>query len=195
MQISRLFLYVPLVVFLFISPGYGQISSWTDEKGVRHFSNVETLEEKKSVEIMEEYETNDSDQEVERNRDRFQILRMYEEEREEKERQDALEKEMRETEERKKIERAAAEKAARERKEACAKHERQLEDLRHTKWEDFDAPDLNPIVCPDRRWKGARGKAYDNMNECIERRDRVRKSAYEEAIRRKEEEIEKFCSQ
>jgi hypothetical protein len=195
MHASRLFLYVPLFAFLFIAPGYGQISSWTDENGVRHFSNVETLEEKKSVEIIEEYETNASDQEVDQNRDRFQILRMYEEDREEKEKQEALEKEMRETEEREKNDQAAAEKAARERKEACAERERKLEDLRHTKWEDFDAPDLYPIVCPDRRWKGARGKAYDNMKECTERRDRARKSAYEQAIGRQEEEVEKFCSQ
>ena len=195
MDTIRFFLCVPLLIIFFSLPRYGQISSWTDENGVRHFSNVEALEEKKDVETIEEYETSTSDEEVDKSRDRFQILRMYEEDLEEKEKQDALEEEVRETEEREKKEREAAAKIERERKAACEESRKDLNDLRHSKWQDYDAPDQYQIVCPDRRWKGVRGKAYDNMSECIERRDKAIKSAYEQAIRRMEEEVEKVCPQ
>lgn len=194
MQTSRIFLYSSLFTIFLILPGYGQISSWTDKNGVRHFSNVETSEEKKTVEVLEEYETKASDEEVDRNRDRFQILRMYEEDREEKEKQKALEKEMREAEEREKKQQEAEARVAREKREACAERKKKLNDLRHTKWENYDAPGLYQIVCPDRRWKGPHGKVFNNMRDCTERRDKARKSAYEQAIHLQEKEVEEFCS-
>jgi hypothetical protein len=174
---------------------YGQISSWTDENGVRHFSNVETSEEKKSVETIEEYMTKPSDEETDRNRDRFQILRMYKEDREKEKEREELEEEKRTSEEKEKKLREAEQRAARERREACAERKKKLEDLRHSKWEDFNAPDLSLFACPDRRWKGARGKVYDNMRECTERRDKARKSAYERAVRTLEDEVQSLCSQ
>lgn len=195
MRTSRLFFYIPLFAIFLSLPGHGQISSWTDENGVRHFSNVETSEEKKTFEIQDEYMTDEADEEMDRNRDRFQILRMLEEDREKEKQQEALEEEMREAEKKEKSERAAEEKAAREKREACAKGKRELDDLRHLGWEEYAAPDLHSVACPDRRWKGPRGKVYDNMQECIERRDKARKNAYEEAVRKLEDELEAVCSQ
>lgn len=195
MQTSRRIFFIFLCTIVFVLPGYGQINSWTDENGVRHFSNVETSEEKKNLEVMEEYVTRPSDHEAEHSRDRFQILRMYQEDREKEEKQKALEEDMREAEERdmKKLE--AEEKAARERREACAEQKNQLEDLRRTKWEAYETSDLSLFACPDRRWKGARGKVYDNMRECIERRDRARKAAYERAVRQLEDQVKSLCAQ
>jgi hypothetical protein len=195
MQTRRFFLFVFLCMIIFVSAGYGQISSWTDENGVRHFSNVEASEEDKTVKNMEEYKTDPSDEAVEHKRDRFKILRMLEEDRENEAKQKAMEQEIRESEEKDKKEQEAAEELARERKRACAELMKKLDDLRHSKWEEYDAPHLSPISCPDRRWKGARGKVFDNMKECTERRDRARKNAYERAIRRQEEEAETLCSQ
>lgn len=195
MKTSRLLFLVLLCTIIFVFPGHGQISSWVDEDGVRHFSNVDTSEEDVSVKKMEEYKTNASDEEIDRNRDRFKILRMFEDDRKNEEKQKSLEQELKETEEKEKEEREAAEKLARERKRACAKHMKKLNDLRHSKWEDYDAPHLSSVSCPDKHWKGARGKVFDNMKECTERQDRARKNAYERAIRRQEEEAETLCSQ
>ena len=195
MRTSRLIFYVPFFAILFSLPGYGQISSWTDENGVRHFSNVETSEEKKNVEVQEEYMTDAADEEMDRNRDRFQILRMLNEDREKEKQQEALEEEMREAEKREKSERAAEERVAREKQQSCVEGRRKLDDLRHSKWEDFDAPGLSLLVCPDRRWKGARGQVYDNMQECTERRDKARKNAYEAALRQLADEVESICAQ
>ncbi len=181
---------------VFIAPGYGQISSWTDENGVRHFSNVETSEEKKTHEVMEEYVTEPSDEDVDRSRDRFQILRMYKEDREEEEKQKALEKDIREAEKEAAQKREAEEKAVMEKREACAEHQKRLDDLRHSKWQDYDDPGLSLFACPDRRWKGTRrGKVYDNLMECTERRDRARQAAYDRAVRQLEDQVQSLCAQ
>ena len=199
MQTSRFLKYLGIFsIFwgtLFCLPlCHGQISSWTDENGVRHFSNVETSEEKKTVDTIEEYMTGPSDDEVERSRDRFQILRMLEADREREKEQKALDEELREADKREKKEREVEEKAARERREACTGGKKELDDLRHLGWEDYDSPDLSAAVCPDRRWKGARGKVYDNLQECIERRDKARKSAFEQAVHRLEEKVKSLCT-
>jgi hypothetical protein len=195
MRTSQLIFCVPLFAVFFSLPGHGEISSWTDESGVRHYSNVETSEEKKTVEVQEEYVTDEADEAVDQNRDRFQILEMYKEDREKEQQQKALEKEMREAEKREKQEREVEERTAREKQKACEEGRRKLDDLHHSKWEDYDAPGLSAFVCPDKHWKGARGKVYDNMQECTERRDKARKSAYEEALRQLQDEVQSLCVQ
>jgi hypothetical protein len=195
MRTSRLIFCVPLFAVFFSLPGHGDISSWTDESGVRHFSNVETSEEKKTLEVQEEYMTDEADEAVDRNRDRFQILHMYKEDQEREKQQEALEEEIKEAEKKAEAERKAEEKAAREKQQSCEEGRRKLDDLSHTKWEDYDTPGLALFVCPDRRWKGARGKNYDNMQECAERRDKARKNAYEEALRQLEDETKSLCAQ
>jgi hypothetical protein len=172
---------------------HGQISSWTDENGVRHFSNVETSEEKKNVKTQDEYMTDEADEQVDRNRDRFEVLRMYKEDREKKKEQEALEEEKRTAEEKERKLRQAEAKAAREKREACAEQKTKLDDLRHIKWQEYDTPELSRFACPDRRWKGARGRVYDNMRECTERRDEARKNAYEQAVRELEDEVKSLC--
>jgi hypothetical protein len=192
-SVKRLFLCASLCTIIFAFPGYAQISSWIDENGVRHFSNVDIPGEHKTVKKMEEYQTDSSDEEMDRNRDRFQILRMYEEDRENEERKKSLEEEKREAEEKKRNQQEAAEKAAREKEKSCTESKIKLDDLRHSKWEDFDAPGLSLITCPDRHWKGAHGKVFDNMRECTERRDKALKNAYQHALRQHEQKVENFC--
>jgi hypothetical protein len=198
MQTSRFLKYLGIFsIFwgtLFCLPlCHGQISSWTDENGVRHFSNVETSEEKKNVKTQDEYMTDEADEQIDRDRDRFKILRMYKKDREKEKEQEALEEEKRAAEEKERELRAAEAKAAREKREACAERKTRLDDLRHVKWEEYNSPDMALIACPDRRWKGARGRVYDNMQECTERRDKARKSAYEQAVRKLEDEVKSLC--
>jgi hypothetical protein len=195
MNLIRLLLYAPLCTIIFAFPGQAQINSWTDANGVRHFSNVNVSGEHKTVKKMEEYKTEPSGGDGDHNRDRFQILQMYKEDRENEEKQKALEKEVRETEEKEKKLQEAAEKAEREKRQACSEHRRDLQDLRHLNWEDYDAPEVKPAYCPDKRWRGSHGRLFDNMEECTERRNKSLKSAYEEAVRRQEEEINKLCPQ
>ena len=174
---------------------HGQISSWTDENGVRHFSNVESSDEKKDTEVRDEYMTDEADEQVDRNRDRFKILHMYKEDLEKQKEQEVLEEEKRAAEEKERKLREAEAKAAREKREACAERKTRLAELHHIKWEDYNSPDLALISCPDRHWKGARGRVYDNMQECTERRDKARKSAYEQAVRQLEDEVKSLCDQ
>jgi molecular chaperone DnaK (HSP70) len=195
MNSIRLFLCAILITMAIAPSGVAQITSWTDKNGVRHFSNVETSGEKKAVKKMKEYKTNASDEEVEHNRDRFQILQMYEEDREKEEKKKALEQKMKEAEEKEKKKQEAADKAARERRKACMEHKKELNDLQHTGWEDYDAADVSPAYCPDKRWRGAHGRWFDNMDECTERRNQSLKNAYQKAMRQQEEQVKKNCDQ
>ena len=199
MQISRFLKYwgifsILLGTLLYVPLCHGQISSWIDENGVRHFSNVETSQEKKKIRTQDEYMTDEEDEQVDRNRDRFEVLRMYKQDREKEKEQEALKEEKRADEEKERKLRAAEAKAAREKREACAERKAKLDDLRHLQWEEYNSSDLAQFACPDRRWKGARGKVYDNMQECTERRDKARKIAYEQAVRKLEDEVKSFCA-
>jgi hypothetical protein len=186
---------VVLLTFIATPVCHGQISSWVDENGVRHFSNVETSDESKKGKNIEEYMTSESDEEVDRTRDRFKILDMYEEEMENKQKQEALEEEMKAAEKKEREQHKAERKAAREKRKECSARMKSLDDLRHKKWQDYDTPELALIACPDKRWRGVRGKVYDNMKECTERRDKARKIAYEQALRQMEDEVNSLCAQ
>jgi hypothetical protein len=195
MHLIRLLLYASLCTIIFAFPGQAQITSWTDANGVRHFSNVNVSGEHKAVKKINEYKTEPSDEETDQKRDRFQILQMYKEDRENEEKQKAVEKHVKAAEEKERELQAAAEKAEREKRKACTEHKRNLEDLQHLNWEDYDAPEVKPAYCPDKRWRGSHGRMFDNMEECTERRNKSLKSAYEEAIRQQEEEVKKLCPQ
>jgi Domain of unknown function (DUF4124) len=195
MNLNRLFLYASLCTIILAFPGYAQITSWTDANGVRHFSNVNISGEHKTIKKMKEYKTEPPDEEAEHSRDRFQILQLYKEDRENEEKQKELEKKVREADEKEKELQVAAEKADRDRRKACTEHKRNLEDLRHLDWADYDAPGVKPASCPDKRWIGSHGRLFDNLEECTERRNKSLKSAYEKAVCQQEEEIKKFCPQ
>lgn len=95
------------IVFFIIQNGLADIISWVDENGVRHFSNVGGDGEKQNVEAVKEYNSTLSEERTKSERDRFGVLKMYE-----NDRKKYQEKEKKALIERMKREEAASKKAA-----------------------------------------------------------------------------------
>ena len=198
-----------LILCLLLLPGTGLVSadmiSWTDENGVRHFSNAAGPERGTPSRSIEEYKPESPEPEQRENdgrpritkSQRDEIMRRYREnkKREEEKWRKIYEKEDREYEEKVKRRQKTLEKLAKSRKESCEKATRALEELRRKGWERYVDPKAQPISCPDRIWFDRRGIRFDNKKECLERRDRQRKAAYNQAVRSKEYARKMHCPQ
>lgn len=69
------------IVFFVTQNGLTDIISWVDENGVRHFSNVGGGSEKQDVEAIKEYNSTPSEERTKSERDRFGVLKVYENDR------------------------------------------------------------------------------------------------------------------
>ncbi len=162
------------------------MTSWVDKNGVRHFSNVEGSAEGSQVQEMEEYRSAGGLSGNKKPRDRFGVLRMYEEDR----RKDYEEQNRNQNEIAKK---QAQEKAAALQEKGCNEAKKKLEELRNTGWKNFKTFDADLISCPDRIWTDANGRLQDNIGECMARKNKARINAYEREMRQRDSIVKCYC--
>lgn len=206
--------------FLFMCLGvnsHAAMTSWVDKNGVRHYSNVAAPASGTTIENAKEFkaqqEKSGEGREINQ-RDRFAVLKMYEEERKKdiKEKKQAeirsykekvkriletskidktTEKEKREYKKKAKERKKMPHDFAKERKRSCEEMKRKLRELRSSGWENFKSTRSLQGTCPDRFFiKNSR--VYRNK-KCIDQDNRYRKAEYEQAIKAKEYQYKMFC--
>jgi hypothetical protein len=165
--------------FLCINLVSADMYSWIDEKGVRHYSNVDNSgtedNSKKMVEYKDETATNTLE---EKGRDRFEVLRRYKED--ELKLQEQLEREENDKLERRK--RALLEKRSKQ----CEEAQEKLEKLKHIKWERYDGPEEPGCRSRERGVRKHPPKEFEERNAC-------KKRAYERRISELKNEIRENC--
>jgi hypothetical protein len=179
--------------------GAADIESWVDENGVRHFSNVDPSQKSGEVKTYEEIETKEAEN---RPRPIEKKWNSYEEicradpscnkemERRKQYENDQLLKEQH----RLKMMQELKAKNKKRKEQNCERIRKDLEKFRQAGWENYNPPKLQPPSCPDRTWMNSRGEVFNNMSECIKRRNRYKKGAYERKLRIKEYMFRSSCS-
>ena len=198
MVIVRLLVFTFMFLIILITYGSAGIESWLDENGVRHFINVYSSQKSGEVKAHEEYKSSETEKNPaatkKRPRSTEKKWNSYEEicradpscNKEMEKRKQYEEDQKLKEQHRQKIMQKVKEENKKRKEQICERLRKELDRFRQAGWENYNSPKLPHIPCPDRFWSNSRGERFDNRSECIGRRNRYKKSAYEQELRHKE---------
>jgi hypothetical protein len=196
MPALRLFVLLLFVFMCFTVHGYSDMTSWVDKNGVRHYSNVNAPTGKATVQDMQEFKSKEGELRVRRKRDqrdRFGVLKIYEEDRIRRQQEKKRMEEMRRQGDEQKRRMEEYKKAARERQaEYCQAAKRKLYKLRKSGWRKYAENQTWNRSVQDRYWFDSEGQPH--KRDFSSQEESALKRGYSQAVRKQEQIVKKACA-
>jgi hypothetical protein len=191
---SRLFVFFLFLLMCLSVTCHADMTSWVDENGVRHYSNVAAPADSATIENVQELESQQekpgNEDEVD-NKDRFGVLKMYEEER----RKAIKAKKQAETraynERVKRVLEASKKKKEQRQAQKCLAAKEKLEELRGIGWRNYYYFQMRYGVMSDSCRIDRHGVIH--LDELDAEGERTWKVNYERAVRLHEKKVEDAC--
>lgn len=195
MPAPRLFVFLLFMFMCFTARGYSDMTSWVDEKGVRHYSNVNAPTGKATVEDMQEFKSREEEPRVRRRgdqRDRFGVLKMYEKDKIKREQEKKMEEMRRQGDEGKRRMEEYRKEARQRREEYCEEAKKKLYKLRKSGWRKYAENQTWNRSVQDRYWFDREGRPHKRDFDSQE--ESALKRGYNQAVRKQEQIVKKACA-
>lgn len=187
-----------LVLFFIIHSavgGYAGMTSWVDESGVRHYSNTAAPENNATVRNHEEIKHQDdvsSEKQEDNKRDRFSVIKLYEEDRKRDEEEKELVEMQRKNDEMDHAMEASKRAEQKKQEQYCREAKDRYSKLRSLGWRKYPASqkEFRDWQCEVIKESHGRIKEPDLRDG----QEKTRRALYKRAVERQAKEVQKACA-